>query len=80
MHAPARRVSPSRDTTGWVSSVAFSPDGQRLVSTSEDRTAKVWDARTGQECLTLKGTPALWRAWRSARTANASPLPVMTRR
>ena len=35
--------------------MAFSPDGKRLVSGSEDKTVKVWDAETGQETLTLKG-------------------------
>ena len=35
--------------------MAFSPDGKRIVSGSEDKTVKVWDAATGQETLTLKG-------------------------
>ena len=44
-----------RGHTGRVTSVAFSPDGKRLVSGSQDNTVKVWDAQTGQETLTLKG-------------------------
>jgi hypothetical protein len=40
---------------GSVNSVAFSPDGQRIVTGSDDHTAKVWDAVSGRELLTLKG-------------------------
>jgi len=36
-------------------SVAFSPDGQRIVSGSGDRTAQVWDGTTGQKLATLTG-------------------------
>ncbi len=39
--------------TREVTSVAFSPDGKRIVSGSND--VKVWDAGTRQEVLTIKG-------------------------
>lgn len=45
---------PQRDN-GWVSSVAFSPKGKRLVSAGGDHTVKVWDATSDQEMITLKG-------------------------
>jgi hypothetical protein len=35
--------------------VVFSPDGQRIVTGSDDQTAKVWELASGQELLTLKG-------------------------
>jgi eukaryotic-like serine/threonine-protein kinase len=38
-----------------VFGLAFSPDGSRLFSISQDRTAKVWDLTTRQEALTLRG-------------------------
>jgi len=41
-----------------VQSVAFSPDGQRIVTGSDDRTAKVWEVANGRELLTLKGHSA----------------------
>jgi WD40 repeat protein len=35
--------------------VVFSPDSRRLATVSWDRTAKVWDASSGQELVTLSG-------------------------
>ena len=41
--------------TSFVQGVAFSPDGTRIASASQDRSVKVWDAAMGEEVLTLKG-------------------------
>lgn len=32
----------------WVLSVAFSPDGKNFVSSSSDKTVKVWEVATKQ--------------------------------
>jgi WD40 repeat protein len=34
--------------TKGVHHAAFSPDGQRIVTASDDRTARVWNAVNGQ--------------------------------
>lgn len=41
--------------TDFVTSVAFSRDGQQIVTGSGDQTARVWDARTGQSLRELQG-------------------------
>jgi WD40 repeat protein/energy-coupling factor transporter ATP-binding protein EcfA2 len=38
-----------------VESVAYSPDGTRLATGSDDQTAKIWDAETSKELMTLSG-------------------------
>ena len=46
-------LPPLRGHTQAVFDVAFSPDGQRIVTCSLDQTARVWDAATGAELVTL---------------------------
>ena len=41
--------------TGSVWDAAFSPDGRRIVTASGDRTARIWDAATGQQLQEFKG-------------------------
>lgn len=42
--------------------MAFSTDGKRIATGSQDKTAKVWDAATGQQLLTLKGHTGMVRS------------------
>jgi WD40 repeat protein len=44
-----------RGHEGGVTSVAFDRAGGRIVSGSEDRTVRVWDAATGAELSCLRG-------------------------
>lgn len=41
--------------TGFIMSVAFSPDGRTLVTGSAGNTVKLWDAKTGELRQTLTG-------------------------
>ena len=44
---------------GWVSSVAITPDGRRVVSGSHDNTIRVWDLDAGTLLYTLEAGDAL---------------------
>ncbi len=39
--------------TDIVNTAAFSPDGKRIVTTSQDKSARVWDAASGKSLATL---------------------------
>ncbi|KAF5393606.1 hypothetical protein D9757_000021 [Collybiopsis confluens] len=40
---------PLEGHTQWVNSVAFSPNGMKIVSGSDDNTVRIWNAQTGEE-------------------------------
>jgi len=40
---------------GEVNSAAFSPDGARIITTSDDRTVRLWDSAAGTEVSVLRG-------------------------
>lgn len=42
-----RKIGDSLKHNGNITSAHFSPDGLRIVTTSEDHTAQLWDARSG---------------------------------
>ena len=46
-----------KEHSDFITSIAFSPDGQTLVSGSEDKTIYLWDVDTGKHKQTLEGHP-----------------------
>ncbi len=39
----------------WINSAAFSPNGQWIVTASDDHTARIWNAQTGKSLVELRG-------------------------
>src|SRR6266516_3738705 len=48
MRRRARHRPHRSNTKLWSGQAQFSSDGQRVVTASDDKTARVWDANTGQ--------------------------------
>jgi len=50
-----------------INSVAFSPDGTKIVSGSGDKTIKVWDsgAPRAQNRLSMAKPDACWLVWQA---------------
>jgi WD40 repeat protein len=62
-----------RGHTDYVFNVDFSPDGKTLASSSQDGTAKVWDATTGRLIHDLRGhSPDI--CWRVAYSPDGTML------
>ena len=52
----------------WIMSVAFSPDGTKIVSGSYDKTIKVWDSGAPEHSNRpyLAETDACWLVWQTS--------------
>jgi WD40 repeat protein/tRNA A-37 threonylcarbamoyl transferase component Bud32 len=58
------RLAAMRGHAGKVTAIAFAPDGRRLASSSDDGTARLWDAQTGQSLALIPSLDAVkWLAF-----------------
>jgi len=57
---PAQQ-SPNTNSVRQVETVQFSPDGQRLVTTTTNGTMRIWDLRSGKP---LSNSLPHWGSWR----------------
>jgi len=58
----ARPLTPPLAHAEYIADAAFSPDGTLLASASWDRTARVWDAQTGDLVARLEHADRVWTA------------------
>ncbi len=53
--ATGRFLAPLEGHTSWVSKLAFSKDGRRLISAAADQSIRIWDTGTWTEAKVLRG-------------------------
>ena len=49
------KASSYRGHEGWVRAIAWSPDGKRIASTSEDKAVQIWEVAKGKQIATYRG-------------------------
>lgn len=59
-----------RGHDGWVTSVAFSPDGVHALSSSSDKTVRLWRVAEAREVITFSGHKS--RVWSSTFSPNGN--------
>ena len=70
--ATGRPIAAMRGHRNTIRSVAFGPDGGRIVSGSLDQTARLWDGVKGQPVATLRGHTEACGMRSSAATAGGT--------
>ena len=61
--ATGRQIADMRGHKNTIRSVAFGPDGRRIVSASQDQTVWLWDGVTGRPIAPFGGhTESVWNA------------------